>query len=197
MSRLLNWATRTLLWLAVGLVVLCAVCVGLARELVYDIGEFQPQVLAAVQRHTGLQLQAASLSGSWQGLAPTLVFYDASLRLSGSRGEPVRAQRVELELLLLRSLLQLAPRVRLQVEGARARLHYRDQNLVVSGFEAAAGNPSGTSAKSRSPAAAGGNALDQLLAQPRLHRRAGRCARLGRLLLRRRRLGGAWGAWGR
>ncbi|MDY6921569.1 MAG: YhdP family protein [Pseudomonadota bacterium] len=168
MSRLLNWATRTLLWLAVGLVVLCAVFVGLARELVYDIGEFQPQVLAAVQRHTGLQLEAASLSGSWQGLAPTLVLYDASLRLSGSRGEPLRAQRVELELLLLRSLLQLAPRVRLQVEGARARLHYRDQKLVVSGFETAGGNRRGTNTESRSPAAAGGNALDQLLAQPRL-----------------------------
>lgn len=162
MKRTVSRFTRAFLSLVVTLLVLCAIFVGVARELVYDIGEFQPRILTFVNEQSGLQLELESLSGSWKGLAPRFTLRNVSLRMADSDGEPLHVDTIDLEILLLKSLLSLQPRVRLHVDGARGQAFYRDQHLVLSGFESFENQPAAE------PTQSDDSALDILLAQPRL-----------------------------
>ncbi|NIV30449.1 MAG: hypothetical protein GWN58_13420, partial [Anaerolineae bacterium] len=73
---------------------------------------------------------------------------------------------LELEILLLRSLLNLEPRVRLRVDGAQGRAWWEAGRLTLSGFDTL---PSAASANTDEVPENGKNsALDWLLVQPRL-----------------------------
>jgi len=161
-KRLASGITRVVLSLCVAVLVLCAVFVGVARELVYEIDDFQPQIVEFINQQAGLQLELAAISGSWKGLAPRFTLHGVSVRLATSSGEPMQVAAIELEILLLKSLLSLQPRIRLSVDGAQAKAVYKDQHLVMSGFESLANTqPTQTEDSNES-------ALDILLAQPKL-----------------------------
>lgn len=100
------WTTAAVLLVALALVV------SLGRHYLQNIGQHQAAVLAGLQRHTGLTVTAAELSGSWRRLIPELQVVDVAL-MHPDTGEPVlQAGAATLRVDLLRSVLHLAPSIR-------------------------------------------------------------------------------------
>lgn len=162
MKRVASRLIRAILSLGVVLLVLCAVFVGVARELVYDIDDFQAEIVQFVNERSALKLELESLSGSWSGLAPHFTLRNLTVRMADSTSAPVQIKTLDLDILLLKSLFSLQPRVRLHVDGARASANYQDGHLVLSGFESLVNKaPAEGAAQEES-------SLDALLAQPRL-----------------------------
>ena len=165
MKRVASRAVRGLISLIVIVLVLFAIFVGVARELVYQVDDFKPDLVALVNERFGLQLELGAISGSWTGLAPRFTLTDVSVRLLDSESAAPHIDRVDLEILLLRSVLSLQPRVRLQVDGAEGQARIENGRVILAGFDtlpSTEADADGTSAK-------GSNDLfDQLLAQPRI-----------------------------
>ena len=164
MKRVASGVVRGLLSLTVVIVVLCAVFVGVARELVYQVDDFKPELLAFVNQRFGLQVELESISGSWKGLAPRFTLKNVSVRLSNSESDAPHIETLDLEILLLRSLFSLEPRVRLRVEGAEGHAWSQDGHIVLGGFDTytPAANTEANQSSKKNPL------LDRLLAQPRI-----------------------------
>ena len=167
MKRVASGVVRGLISLAVVLVVCFAIFVGLARELVYQVDDFQAELLSLVNERTGFQLELESISGSWTGLAPRFTLRGVSVRMAKSNTDPLLIDTLDLEILLLRSLFHLEPRLRLQVDGAVGHAWSSEGRLVLSGFETLA--QAEKQAKPSSPAdKPEQSSLDLILAQPRI-----------------------------
>ncbi|RLT94161.1 YhdP family protein [Ketobacter sp.] len=169
MKRVASGVLRGLLSLLVVLVVLVAIFVGVARELVDQVDDFKPELVSWVNERFFVHLELGSIAGSWTGLAPRFTLRDVSIRLADASGEAPHIDTLDLEILLLRSLLSLQPRVRLQVEGATGSASFKDGRIQVAGFESLSLQQNANN--NRPPTAAAGvnntsSRLDQLLAQP-------------------------------
>lgn len=162
MKRIASRAAKTLISLSVAVLVICAVFVAITRELVYQVDDFQLDIIQALNQHTDLHVEFVSIIGSWQGLAPRFQLRDVTLRLSASAGTPVTIASVDLEILLLKSLLHLQPRFRLHLDGVKGQAVYRDQHIVVSGFENI-GQPGGDRTENSAE-----SVIDFLISQPKI-----------------------------
>ena len=116
-KRVATGLVRWSIGLAVVLLVAVAVLVGLSRQVVYEIHSLQSDVADYVSRRTGLVVEFDTLTGSWKGLAPRFRIEQFRVRQSPQHEPALVAQHVDLEVLLLQSLLLLQPRVRLTVDG--------------------------------------------------------------------------------
>ncbi|MBA55827.1 MAG: TIGR02099 family protein [Pseudomonadales bacterium] len=172
MKRVASGVVRGLLSLVVVFVVLSAIFVGVARELVYQVDDFKPELLAFVNQRFGLQVELESIAGSWKGLAPRFTLNNVSVRLANSESEAPRIETLDLEILLLRSLFSLEPRVRLRVDGAEGHAWSQDGHIVLGGFDTFAPSPE-DSGDTNKPAKSN-PLLDKLLAQPRIEIRNSR-----------------------
>lgn len=126
------------LTLAVLLLVLAAVLVGLARQAVYEIDSLQEDVAALVSQQTGLWVAFDRLTGRWKGLAPRFQIEGLRVSQSSQHAPALLARQVDLEVLLLQSVLRLQPRVRLAVQGLQLTLVKRNGRLEVDGLVPAA-----------------------------------------------------------
>lgn len=135
MKRAASGLIKLLLTLAVAWVVLSAIVVGIARELVYQIDDFQPQLVDYFNQKTPFELELESITGSWKGLTPKLQLYNLTLRSDSATGPGLSALSVNLEILLLDSLFSLAPRIRLHLHGAEGKLHYRNGGIEIEGIQ--------------------------------------------------------------
>lgn len=132
-------ATGLVKWsigLAVALLVVLAVLVGLARQVVYEIDSLQADVAQYLSNRTGVVIDFAHVSGSWKGLAPRFRIEQLSVRRSPEHEPAITARHADLEVLLLQSALLLQPRVRLTVDGLVLTLAKRDGRMVVEGLDA-------------------------------------------------------------
>ncbi|MEE2729280.1 MAG: YhdP family protein [Pseudomonadota bacterium] len=169
MKRVASGVLRGLLSLLVVLVVLVAIFVGVARELVDQVDDFKPELVSWVNERFSVHLELGSIAGSWSGLAPRFTLRDVSIRLADASGEAPHIDTLDLEILLLRSLLSLQPRVRLQVEGATGSASFKDGRIQVAGFESLSLQQRATNNRPSAAKAGAKNTssrLDQLLAQP-------------------------------
>ena len=109
LAHRLQW----LFWiLAASTLVVLALVVSLGRYYLQHIGQYQEEILAAVEGQTGLQLEVGQLSGSWRRMVPALRAGDVVL-YHPETGEPVlQAGAAMIQVDLLRSLLQRTPRIR-------------------------------------------------------------------------------------
>ncbi len=138
MSRLLNAITKLVLGLAVALIVAVAILVGIARAFVFEAETFQEDLASWITQQTGLQFQFNKLTGSWQGLAPRLQFSDLLISDNES-GEPgISARHVDIEWLILSTLFNGEPRVRLTIDGAKLATRYKNGYLQLLGFNQSA-----------------------------------------------------------
>ena len=134
MKRVASRVVKIALALAVAWLVLSAIVVGVARELVGGINDFQPRLVEYFNENTDFQLQLESSKGSWKGLTAKIQLYNIQLRSPNEEGAGVRAQSLNLELLLLDSLLSFAPRFRLHIHGAQAQMRYLDGGFSIEGL---------------------------------------------------------------
>lgn len=135
LKRTVSTLARTLLWLAVVGIVLVAVVVGVARQLVSGIHELQPETAAFLSRQSGLVVEFDDLQGSWKGLAPRFRLHNFRIRQTAEQPPALLVRDLDLEILLLRSLLNLSPRVRLNLDGALLTLVQSNGRMVIEGLD--------------------------------------------------------------
>lgn len=133
-KRVAGHVIRLLIGVAVTVLVVVAVLVGLARQFVTGIHEMQPQVAAYLSRQTGRVIGFDDLRGSWKGLAPRFRLHNVYLSQSADVPPAIVARSLDLEILLLQSLLNLQPRVRLTVDGAILTLVQHESHMSVEGL---------------------------------------------------------------
>lgn len=135
MKRVASRFARGFLGICVVLLVLSAVFVGVARELVYQIDEFRPEIIEFINERSDLHVNFAAIEGSWTGLAPRVAVHNVTVRLKQATSDPLHIATVDLEFMLLHSLVNLSPRVRLQLDGAEGQAHFQENHLRLSGFD--------------------------------------------------------------
>lgn len=167
MKRVASGVVRGLLSLSVALLVCAAVFVGVARELVYQVDDFQAELVGFINERTDFALELESITGSWSGLAPRFSLRGVALRLAQSETPPLHIDKLDLEILLLRSLVNLEPRLRLRVAGANGHAWYQDNHLVLSGFDGLTQSDA-SEADSTEQGESDQTLLDLILAQPRI-----------------------------
>ena len=164
MKRMASGVVRGLLSLLVVLLVLCAVFVGVARELVYQVDDFKPEIVGFVNERFGVHVELGTIAGSWKGLAPRFTLSDLSIRLADSKSAPPHIATLDLEILLLRSIMSLEPRIRLRVDGVEGQAWKQGGHLQLSGFDRVIEEKPDSTDKSESNGQS--PLLDKLLAQP-------------------------------
>lgn len=160
-KRVAGHVLRILIGVAVTVLVAVAVLVGVARQFVSGIHEMQPQVAEYLSQQSGRIIGFDDLQGSWKGLAPRFRLRNVYLSQTADQPPAIVARSLDLEILLLSSLLNLQPRVRLTVDGAILTLVQHESHMSVEGLTMA------------SPAGGGGGMkadviADLLSAQPRM-----------------------------
>lgn len=135
MKKTVSRIATTLISLGVALIVLIAIAIGVVRELVLQADDFRPDLVELVERKSGLQFEIDSLQGSWTGLAPRFRMGGVELR-TGEGQRVAYSEKIDLEILLLRSLWNLQPRFRLQLDGVQLQTRYEDGQLKIVGFTA-------------------------------------------------------------
>ncbi|MFT3928720.1 MAG: YhdP family protein [Spongiibacteraceae bacterium] len=101
----LLWINRLVWTLLVGAVILLGSVVSLGRYFVPSIEAHQQEIIAEINRRTGLQFSAAHLSGSWKRLSPYFVVDD--LRLQDPRDpsrDVLQIAHAEIQLGIFRSI---------------------------------------------------------------------------------------------
>ena len=162
LKRTASTLAKTLLWFAVVMLVLVAVVVGLARQLVSDIHNLQPQTAEFLSRQTGFVIEFDDLQGSWKGLAPRFQLRNFRVRQAADLPPAILVRHLDLEILLLRSVANLAPRVRLNLDGALLTLAQSEGRMVIEGLD--------TGAPKADAAPGQANAIGDLIsAQPRIN----------------------------
>lgn len=103
--KTLLWINRLVWTLLVGAVISLGSIVSLGRYFIPSIESHQQQIVAEINRRTGLQITVGHLSGSWKRLSPYFIIDD--LRLHDPR-DPARAvvqiAHAEIQLGLFRSV---------------------------------------------------------------------------------------------
>lgn len=135
MTRIAGHFIRILTWVAVGLLVCAAVLVALARQLVSGIHEMQPQVAGYLSERTGWHISFDNLQGSWKGLAPRFQLQNVLVRQQPDQPPAILLRGLDLEVLLLPTLLHLEPRVRITLEGALLTLAKQDGGMRIVGLD--------------------------------------------------------------
>ncbi len=127
--------TKTLIGLIAALIVVSAILVAIARELVEEIDHFKPQFQNQFQRRTGLNLQFDQIQGSWKGLAPKFQLQNVLLNSSPDSQAGISAEDLSLEISLVETVLNLQPRFRLQLQGAQVNFDYVDGKFELQGVQ--------------------------------------------------------------
>ncbi|MDV7401340.1 hypothetical protein RZS08_58525, partial [Arthrospira platensis SPKY1] len=97
------------------------------------IHELQPETAAFLSRQSGLVVEFDDLQGSWKGLAPRFRLHNFRIRQTAEQPPALLVRDLDLEILLLRSLLNLSPRVRLNLDGALLTLVQSNGRMVIEG----------------------------------------------------------------
>src|SRR3989338_4789509 len=100
-TGLVKWSIA----LAVALLVVQAVLVVLARQVVYEIDSLQADVAQYLSNRTGVVIELDHIRGSWKGLAPRFQIEQLRVRRSPDHEPAITAQHADLEVLLLQSAL--------------------------------------------------------------------------------------------
>ena len=143
-NRSLNWRQRVdiwrrrLWWLATLLILLVAVYVVVARELMGLVAGFRPQLEEMLEQRLGTPVTIVALEGRMEGLSPVFEMRGLRLEPQDDALAPVHIRRSELTVDLLSSLVHRSLRARqLLVEGVRlAVVRQDDGRIVLRGLEA-------------------------------------------------------------
>ena len=134
MKKVASGVAKKILALLVTVLVLCAILIGVVRELVHQIDDFKPELVAFVNQKTGMYLSIETIKGSWTGLVPRFLVHDISLRAEAGSEPLMSAKTVDFELLLIRSVKNRQPRFRLNIDGAELHAEYKDGRFSLRGF---------------------------------------------------------------
>lgn len=133
-KRVATGLLKSTITLAVVLLVLIAVVVGLARQAVYQIGDMHAEVAQFLSQQSGLHIEFDAIAGSWKGLAPRFQIEQLRVSQSDQHEAAIVARQVDLEVLLLQSVLQRQPRLRLNVAGLDFTLSKRNGRMEIDGL---------------------------------------------------------------
>jgi len=133
-KKVASGVAKKILALLVTVLVLCAILIGVVRELVHQIDDFKPELVAFVNQKTGMYLSIETIKGSWTGLVPRFLVHDISLRAEAGSEPLMSAKTVDFELLLIRSVKNRQPRFRLNIDGAELHAEYKDGRFSLRGF---------------------------------------------------------------
>lgn len=116
------------------LLILSALLIGIGRELVKEVDYFHPMIQQWLSEKTALSVQFSRMDGEWKGTSPELRFYDVSVQNpSAPLEQPLKMARMAVRISLGRSLLTLSPSLRLQVQGAEARIRKEADGFTLLG----------------------------------------------------------------
>ncbi|MCG9584462.1 TIGR02099 family protein [Vibrio tubiashii] len=118
---------RLLLWLTVTALVILAIAVTAMRIALPQLNHFQPQIQSWINQGTGLEFEVAEIKGFWRNTHPSLSLQQVKAKTPASSGIHFSADKVEVELDLIQSLLQQQPVV--------ADLNIYQLNLDISSVE--------------------------------------------------------------
>lgn len=109
MSSRATLFTRFVLWLAVTVMVLLAIVVTALRIALPQLNHFQPEIKEWASDRAGFELEIEDIHGFWRNLHPSISLQGIQIHTPSSSGITFSADRVEVELDLIQSLLELQP----------------------------------------------------------------------------------------
>lgn len=132
MNRYVLLVSRLFLIGLIALFVIAAVLVGVGRQLVTHVDEFQPEISDYLSANTGLNVAFDSLAGEWQGLTPKMTL--RGLRLTHPQVEQpfLTLNNSVLELNLGASLLRARPVIKLWLDGAGFDVLFADNHFSLA-----------------------------------------------------------------
>ncbi|MDX1692133.1 MAG: YhdP family protein [Ketobacteraceae bacterium] len=149
----------------IALVVLAAVVVGVGRQLVSHIEEFQPEIRNYLSDATGLTIRFDSISGDWQALSPQITLESVSVQAPAKPAEFLAMKQLTLEVDLGNSLLKLRPVIKVWLDGAAFEIQYQDKRFSLkNGPDPDSGSDEQAAQKSDRPSL--WDRLDLVLRQP-------------------------------
>lgn len=128
------------------MLILCALVIGIGRELVKEVGRFHQPLETWLSDQTALSVHFQKVRGSWDQTSPELRFYHVQISNPAFPEEsPASVAQLRVRLSLGHSLLNLAPRFRVRISGAEVRLRKQAEKFSVLGM--ALGSTSGAAKK--------------------------------------------------
>ncbi|KOO02783.1 YhdP family protein [Vibrio nereis] len=109
MSSTTTRITRWVLGLAVTVLVLLAIVVTALRITLPQLNHFQDDIKSWVSSSTGFELEIGDIRGFWRNSHPSILLHDIEVHTPQSSDISFNAAKIELELDMLQSLLQLQP----------------------------------------------------------------------------------------
>lgn len=109
MSSTTTRITRCLLWLVVTILVFLAIVVTALRITLPQLNHFQDDIKSWVTTRSGLELEVGDFRGSWRNNHPSILLQDVEVHTPKSSDISFNAAKIELELDVFQSILQLQP----------------------------------------------------------------------------------------
>lgn len=109
MSSTTTRIARCLLWLVVTILVFVATVVTALRITLPQLNHFQDDIKSWVTTSSGLELEIGDFRGSWQNNHPSILLQDVEVHMPKGSDISFNADKIELELDILQSLVQLQP----------------------------------------------------------------------------------------
>ncbi len=133
-----NWLRQRLWWFAAGGILLLAIWVVLARQLLAMLPAWRGDLEALVESRIQTPLEIGQLSGHMSGLSPVFVFEDVRLPGVDPARPGLTLERVELTVDVLPTLLQRTLRARsLLIRGIEVRINVDGEGRIsLHGIEA-------------------------------------------------------------
>lgn len=124
MRLVINYLTRRLFFLTILLVLVGGAYTLVGRLLVTQVYQYQADILAMVEKASGLRTEADQVKGSWNWFTPIFTLDNIRLYENANDTAPViRAKKIQAQFDVLASLLARAPRLtNLRVDGLDLRV---------------------------------------------------------------------------
>ncbi len=106
MSTRLTRVMRMFLWLVVTVLVILATAVTAMRIALPQLNHFQPQIQTWINQESGFEFEVSEIKGFWRNTHPSLSLQGVAAKLPESTGIHFSADKVEVELDLVQSIIQ-------------------------------------------------------------------------------------------
>ena len=131
MNRLVLILSRLILIGLIALFVSAAVLVGVGRQLVAHVEEFQPEIRNWLSDITGHTIEFDTASGKWQDLSPRITMAGLRATAPGQTDAFLLMKEFSLEVNLGASLIHFRPVIKLWLDGAEFELAYTDHRFAI------------------------------------------------------------------
>ncbi|MCG8314133.1 MAG: hypothetical protein MI976_13055 [Pseudomonadales bacterium] len=131
MNQLVLLISRFLFIGLIAIIVLMAVMVGLGRQAMTHIDEFQPKIEAYLEERSGLEFSIDNLQGSWEKLSPRFIVQQLAVKSPQAENAFFSLNTLSIEINIGESFFHLRPVIELWVDGVAAELLYREGKFTL------------------------------------------------------------------